>query len=191
MQTIKEIYANLQAESPCYPGVAGPTIGSFCATMNFVDKQFSENDSDLAFKAAQLKDPARIEAVMDEKTRKAKERALAQATQEGGDSDLIHFLMVNSMARHDFIEYLVRVVNKKCIETGQYSHISKALPVFIERNVKSRMGNMRDWQGFRDKELWTLEVNDCLQVNLDGLQKVYDKFKTKKYMKMKDAHTFM
>lgn len=52
---------------------------------------------------------------------------------------------------------------------------------------------MRDWQGFRDKELWTLEINDCLNANLDGLRKVYQCYvvKPRKFMNYSDALRFM
>jgi hypothetical protein len=32
------------------------------------------------------------------------------------------------------------------------------------------------WQLFRDTELWTLEVNDLLEANLSGLDKLYKSY---------------
>jgi len=47
-----------------------------------------------------------------------------------------------------------------------------------------------NWQSFRDHELWTQDVNNIFQANLDGIQKVYASFLRggmKKYMTMDDA----
>ena len=35
-----------------------------------------------------------------------------------------------------------------------------------------------EWQGFRDKELWTLSVDDLLKANLAGISDLYKKFST-------------
>ena len=32
---------------------------------------------------------------------------------------------------------------------------------------------MEPWQGFRDNELWTIDVNDILEANLENLKKIY------------------
>jgi hypothetical protein len=33
--------------------------------------------------------------------------------------------------------------------------------------------NPEPWQQFRDQELWTLEVNDVMEANLENLKAVY------------------
>ena len=45
------------------------------------------------------------------------------------------------------------------------------------------------WQQFRDEELWTIEVNDVFETNLDGVQKLHQSYftPTQKYMSDKDA----
>ena len=45
------------------------------------------------------------------------------------------------------------------------------------------------WQPFRDQELWTINVNDILEANLDSLKRVYSTFFTavKKFMDLKDV----
>lgn len=40
------------------------------------------------------------------------------------------------------------------------------------------------WKGFRDKQLWNLEVNDLFAHNLDGLQRVYKHWGTRAGGKM-------
>lgn len=49
------------------------------------------------------------------------------------------------------------------------------------------------WQEFRDKHLWTVDVNDVLEANLEGLRKVYAVFfdPRKKFMSMSDALDLM
>ena len=34
------------------------------------------------------------------------------------------------------------------------------------------------WQEFRDKELWTIDVNNLLVSNLENLENVYGRFRT-------------
>lgn len=48
-------------------------------------------------------------------------------------------------------------------------------------------------QEWRKKQLWTLEANDCLEINLEGLKKLYKHLhhKTRKAINNKEAMTFM
>lgn len=110
MGTIKEIYANLQADSPLYPGVAATTVSNWCVQMGLVDNRFRVADSDRHFTSAHTKDRALMAANMDEKTKKMKEKAMAQALGADGDSELITFQMINAMPRYEFIEFLLRVI---------------------------------------------------------------------------------
>ena len=34
------------------------------------------------------------------------------------------------------------------------------------------------WQEWRDKELWTMDVNDIFESNLDNLKRIYDRYRT-------------
>ncbi len=49
------------------------------------------------------------------------------------------------------------------------------------------------WQEFRDEELWTIDVNDILEANLEGLRKVYQHYwePRKKYMTYHDTMDLM
>lgn len=53
--------------------------------------------------------------------------------------------------------------------------------------------NPDPWQEFRDELLWTIDVNDVLEVNLEGLKKVYNHYHEprKKFMTMNDAMALM
>lgn len=48
---------------------------------------------------------------------------------------------------------------------------------------------MHTWQGFRDEQLYTVEVNDLLHANEELLRQVYQKYYTlnKRYMTQEDA----
>jgi len=56
----------------------------------------------------------------------------------------------------------------------------------IRPNVKPEIYN---WQSWRDQYLWTLEINDLLQANLDSLKLVHNYYitPTQKYMTFKDG----
>jgi len=47
------------------------------------------------------------------------------------------------------------------------------------------------WQSFRDKELWTMDVNDLLDANLENLDKIYRTHltTTHKHMDLRDCIT--
>jgi hypothetical protein len=36
------------------------------------------------------------------------------------------------------------------------------------------MANPEPWQEWRDELLWTIDVNDVMEVNLAGIQKMYN-----------------
>ena len=55
--------------------------------------------------------------------------------------------------------------------------------MLIEKNLKPYTG-YKEWQGFRDDELWTLDVNDLMQANLEKLRKVYGHFTTPNIRRM-------
>jgi hypothetical protein len=43
----------------------------------------------------------------------------------------------------------------------------------IENNIRPA-SNFREWQEFREKYLYNIEVNDVLQANLEILKKIYN-----------------
>lgn len=49
------------------------------------------------------------------------------------------------------------------------------------------------WQAFRDEQLWTLDVNDCLTANLTNLTKVFNSYlePVKKQLLMTDVTNFI
>ena len=55
IQLIIQIYKNLQAESPIYPGITSQTICDFCKKSKMVDKDFGIATSDRLFIASTVK----------------------------------------------------------------------------------------------------------------------------------------
>ena len=60
----------------------------------------------------------------------------------------------------------------------------------IKQNVKPEIYN---WQPWREQQLWTLEVNDILFVNLESLKLVYNFYinPTHKILTYKDCVTLL
>lgn len=76
------------------------------------------------------------------------------------------------LIRSEFIEYLVRLSAFKFINSGICSTFYESVKKVIEDYMKPNFHPM-PWQKFRDEELWTLEVNDVFETNLDGVQRLH------------------
>ena len=55
------------------------------------------------------------------------------------------------------------------------------------------MAEKGEWQEFRDRHLWSCDVNDVFESNLDLLKKIYNSYlkPMQKLMTQKDAENFM
>lgn len=93
-----------------------------------------------------------------------------------------------ALCRFEFYEILVRVAHVKYKETGICSTYADALQMLLKENI-FKYANPEPWQEFRDEELWTLDVNDIFEANIEGLKKVYSVYwePRKKYMTYQDA----
>ena len=81
--------------------------------------------------------------------------------------------------RYEFYEILVRIANERYRKHGHCSSIYDALEYLINDHILP-YSNPGQWQEFRDKTLWTLEVNDLFEANLENLKKVNNKITLKK-----------
>ena len=125
--------------STLYPGISQLTFSDFCQDANLIDKKFNLSSADRLFIAANY---------MDSKV------------DQGNNS-------VNDLIRFEFLEIIVRIVKAKYVETGTFSTLYEGL-VHLFNEVLSQY-NLVHWQKWRDEELWTLEVNDLFEFNLDHL----------------------
>jgi len=70
-----------------------------------------------------------------------------------------------ALNRFEFIEILIRIANTLYRETGHASTYADALDLLLSNNIFPKYDDTH-WQSFRDKELWTQDVNDILEANL-------------------------
>ena len=126
---------------------------------------------------------------MDDRTKK-KQALLWEKL--GQDADDINFLMANALPRYEFIEFLTRIVKQKYIEPRIETHYPTAIRSFFETVLTKHVEITSPWQGFRDKLLYNLDINDLYLQNLDGLKRVFKHWTKKgKKMDMKDAFSLM
>jgi len=102
------------------------------------------------------------------------------------------------MRRFEFLEFLLRLVRTKYLEKMGYSQYPQALQHLFANHIITFLGSphfkpWQQWQGFREKELWTLDVNDCLHANQENLRKVYNLFcgRPRPFMNRGEALRFM
>ena len=146
------MYVNLQSESTSCPAVSSHVIGLFCQKCKLMDKDFNLSTSDRLFIASTVKlekEVANKGSLSDEKT-----------------------MVINDMLRFEFIELLVRIAKLKYIDTGIHERYYNALEELFEtdlRNYEQHMHPLSETY-WRRGELYTLEINDCLHANLEGLK---------------------
>jgi len=102
----------------------------------------------------------------------------------------------NGIIRGEFLEALIRVAKAKYVETGIEKRLDVALEKLVEGLIKPNWPADR-WQKLRDKKFWNNEVNDILQVNLEGLKMLHRKFwdlkalPKKKFMLLKECESLL
>lgn len=78
------------------------------------------------------------------------------------------------LCRFEFLEVLVQIARGKYIETGAESNLSQALSTLFNRHIlpmHPQLPNLNEW---RISELWTIEMNNLLEVNLPSIRELYD-----------------
>jgi len=83
------------------------------------------------------------------------------------------------MCRFEFYESLVRIAATKFKDSGICSTYAESLKALIKQCILPNFKGY-EWQGWRSKELWTMEINDILYANLDSLKRVYGHYFTPK-----------
>ena len=69
------------------------------------------------------------------------------------------------------------MANMKYCDPKIEKSISVALQRMLDHHVIGQDFS-EEWQGFRTKKLWTIEVDDLLEPNIAGLQKVFNSYPT-------------
>lgn len=86
------------------------------------------------------------------------------------------------MYRWSFLESLIRICKERYIDTNQEKTYAAALTRLICKKMIPNLDQvgLEPWQETREDYVWTLDVDDLLRANLDGLQKVYCHFSSKR-----------
>jgi hypothetical protein len=87
------------------------------------------------------------------------------------------------LCRYEFYEILVRIAKERYKDQGICSNVSDSLDCLINEYVL-RFSEPGPWQDFRDFTLWTLEVNDLYEANLNNLRKIHNKMTLKQAIKL-------
>ena len=107
--------------------------------------------------------------------------------QEGNDD--------RNLCRFELFEILIRMARYKFIDSQKCTTYAEAFSLMIEVLVTPSVNKLHEWQTFRDRRLWTLEVNDLMEANLSSLQKLYnfvgDGVKKGQKVTYKQAITFL
>ncbi len=156
---LKEIFINLISVSS-FPAITLLDVGYFLTKSKIVEPGFAMGIVDRLFISANFSQP------------------------ENPKFQIIG----NALVRFEFWELLVRIANAKYREAGITKSYSEALSMLITERIIP-FAQLDPWQGFRDKELWTIDVNDILEANLDSLKKIFNSNLTsiKKHMEEDDA----
>lgn len=119
------------------------------------------------------------------------DRAFIATNVELGD-EINKFNPPTALQRGEFLEIITRMGQNKYKDSGICATYSEAVQKLLDEHVL-KMAEKDEWQEFRDKKLWTLEVNDVFEANLDLLMRVYDKSlaPTKRFMSKQWARDFM
>ena len=97
-----------------------------------------------------------------------------------------------ALQRFEFLEVIARVALAKFKEPGICSTVHESIQKLLDEHL-FKLGDTTEWQEFRDKKLWTLEVNAVFEANLDLLWKIYDSYvqPRQKAMSMQSALKFL
>lgn len=78
------------------------------------------------------------------------------------------------MCRFEFYEALVRIAAAKFKDTGIEEFYIDSFKRLLKENIIPNAGvDIDQWSKWRENFLWTLEINDILEANLDNLKKLF------------------
>lgn len=81
------------------------------------------------------------------------------------------------LLRFQFIEFIIRLANAKYRESGRVQLHSEALRMLLDKDINPHASEIiEEWDHFRQRRLWTIEVNDIFKPNIPNLQVLMKKF---------------
>ena len=79
----------------------------------------------------------------------------------------------NSLCRYEFSELAARIGRERYFLKGLTTTIAAGTRRFIQEHLIPNSCERMDWQEFRNKRLWTLEVDDLFKANQAGIAALY------------------
>jgi hypothetical protein len=71
----------------------------------------------------------------------------------------------------------VRLADNKYRVTKKVQKTFKALETFIAKDIIPLAKDIiEEWEVWREKKLWTLECNDILKINTEGIKKLMERY---------------
>ena len=78
-----------------------------------------------------------------------------------------------ALCRFEFYEIIVRIAIAKFYDAGYFPTLHESVQALIENFVlRSRVEKM-EGQSWRERELWTVELDAFFKVNMKSLQKLF------------------
>ena len=89
------------------------------------------------------------------------------------DDEQVEGNPLRAICRYEFMEMVVRLASSKYIRgpKAEMSY-SEAVQKFIEQDLLKHY-SMPAWQEFRDKELWTKEVDSVIRLNIESINALH------------------
>lgn len=79
----------------------------------------------------------------------------------------------NALCRYEFLEILVRIAQGKYIVYGQEKDLGRALEKLLVEHIFPYHEHLGSWELWRREELWCVDVQEYLLVNLRGIKDLY------------------
>ena len=80
---------------------------------------------------------------------------------------------IENLCRYELMEIIVRLAKFKFFEKGIDSSISEATEHLLSKYILPNTVEVIPGQEFRDKEVWTLDMDDLLKANRDDIVEIY------------------
>ena len=77
-----------------------------------------------------------------------------------------------ALCRFEFYEIIVRIAQAKFVDNGHFKSIAKATEHLIQNYILRFKYEKMEGQEWRDRELWTIEIDAFYDVNMKSIHKV-------------------
>jgi len=77
-----------------------------------------------------------------------------------------------ALCRFEFYEIIVRIAQAKLVELGYCEHLDEAVESLIINYIQRFKIDKMEGQSWRDRELWSIEVDSFFKANTKSIHKV-------------------